>query len=123
MCLGLNSSPLRRNWRRVAGLIATLMTLYTQACPGLAEDAADRIVARSVVSPGDAFRLEHVLAKARRGEPVTVAVIGGSITAGARATTPEKTYSGVLAQWWRRSFPKTKVELVKTTSAIRTAKR
>jgi len=56
--------------------------------------------------------LQHVLAKARHGEQVTVAVIGGSITQGARASTSEKNYGGVLAQWWRQTFPKAKIELV-----------
>jgi hypothetical protein len=49
----------------------------------------DAIIARSVVTAGDTSRLQHALAKGRRGEPVTVGVIGGSITAGARASTPE----------------------------------
>jgi lysophospholipase L1-like esterase len=61
---------------------------------------------------GDTSRLQHALAKARRGEPVTVAVIGGSITAGARASSYENNYGGVLTKWWRQAFPKAKVELV-----------
>lgn len=70
------------------------------------------ILARSVVSEGDTARLQHVLAKARRGEPVTVAVIGGSITAGAKASTPEKNWGSVVARWWRENFPAAKVEFV-----------
>ena len=72
----------------------------------------DAIISRSVVTAGDTARLQHALAKGRRGEPVTVAVIGGSITAGARASAPEKNYGGVLAQWWRETFPNAKIELV-----------
>ncbi len=80
----------------------------------LAAPAADReaISARSVVSEGDTARMERLLDKARSGKPVTVAVIGGSITQGARASSREKTYGSVIAQWWRKTFPKTKVELV-----------
>ena len=74
--------------------------------------AEDAIISRSVVTVGDTSRLQHALAKGRRGEPVTVAVIGGSITAGARASAPEKNYGRVLAQWWRETFPSTKIELV-----------
>jgi lysophospholipase L1-like esterase len=66
----------------------------------------------SLVSAGDAARTQHVLAKARRGEPVTVAVIGGSITAGAGASRPEKVYGSLVAQWWRSTFPKSKVRFV-----------
>jgi len=74
--------------------------------------ASAPILARSVVSPGDTSRVERVLAKARRGEPITVAVIGGSITAGARASTREKNYGSVLAAWWRHTFPKVEVTLI-----------
>ena len=73
---------------------------------------ADAIHAHSTVSMGDVARVQRVLAKARRGEPVTVAVIGGSITQGARATTRTKNYGSVLADWWRQTFPKTKIELI-----------
>ncbi len=53
-----------------------------------------------------------ILAKARRGDHVTVAVTGGSITQGARASTSEKNYGSVLAGWWRQTFPKATIELV-----------
>src|SRR5512137_2476004 len=72
----------------------------------------DAIIARSVVTAGDTARLQQALAKGRRGEPVTVAVIGGSITAGAGASSREKNYGSLLAQWWRETFPKAKIELV-----------
>lgn len=65
---------------------------------------------RSQVAPGDTARVQHVLAKARRGEKVTVAVIGGSITQGAKATTPEKRYGNLIAAWWRQAFPKASIE-------------
>jgi lysophospholipase L1-like esterase len=67
---------------------------------------------RSLVDAGDAARLQHVMAKARRGEKITVAVIGGSITAGASATKPESRYGNRVATWWRRAFPKTEVDFV-----------
>ena len=62
---------------------------------------------------GDHRVSRQVLAKARRGEPVTVAVIGGSIKAGAMDW--EKNYGGVVAQWWRRGG-KRKIELVNAGS-------
>jgi lysophospholipase L1-like esterase len=70
------------------------------------------ILARSLVSEGNTARLQHVLAKARRGETVTVAVIGGSITAGAKASTGEKNWGSLVARWWRETFPTAKVEFV-----------
>ena len=101
-------SPRSARW-----LVIALLAIQVSAIPGVAGEASsDPVFARSVVSTGDTSRLQHALAKARRGEPVTVAVIGGSITAGARASSREKNYGGVLAQWWRQTFPKAKIELV-----------
>jgi len=60
---------------------------------------------RAVVSWGDPARLQRVLAKARRGEAITVGVIGGSITQGARASKPELNYGSLVAEWWRKAFP------------------
>lgn len=78
----------------------------------LAAQTDDDIVGRSLVAAGDPARLCQALAKARRGEPVTVAVIGGSITAGARASVKEKNYANLFARWWRETFPKSRIELV-----------
>ena len=70
------------------------------------------VVGRSVVSLGDTARLERALAKARRGEEVVVAVIGGSITGGAVATTVETRWGNRVAQWWRDTFPAAQIRLV-----------
>lgn len=67
---------------------------------------------RSLVSTGDLSRVWAVLAKAERGEKVTVAVIGGSITQGAKASKPELRYGDLIAQWWRAHFPKAEVVFV-----------
>ncbi|MDF2440164.1 MAG: hypothetical protein JWN98_1148 [Abditibacteriota bacterium] len=77
-----------------------------------AQLATEAVVARSVVNSTDLSRLRPVLAKARRGGKVTVAVIGGSITAGASATAPEKRYANRIAQWWRDTFPQAQIEFV-----------
>jgi lysophospholipase L1-like esterase len=75
-------------------------------------NSEEAIMARSLFSAGEAARVQRVLAKGRRGEPVTVAVIGGSITAGASASSPDKNYGGQLARWWRETFPNSKIEFV-----------
>ena len=68
--------------------------------------------ARSLVSKGNGLRLQRLLAKAQRGEPVTVGVIGGSITQGASATKEEWRYGNRVAAWWRERFPKVEVRFV-----------
>lgn len=67
---------------------------------------------RSLVNAGDTARLQRVLAKAREGKPITVGVIGGSITQGAKATKAELRYGNQIAQWWRTNFPQAKMEFV-----------
>ena len=57
-------------------------------------------------------RLTNVVAKARRGEPVTIGVIGGSITVGAFASKPENSYAGRLLAWWQETFPQCEFRLV-----------
>ena len=70
------------------------------------------IFARSLVSMGDTARLQRVLVKAARGEPITVAVIGGSITQGALASNEEHRWGNVMAEWWKRTFPKNEIKFV-----------
>jgi sialate O-acetylesterase len=67
---------------------------------------------KAPVSMGDTARLQHVLAKARRGEPIVVGAIGGSITAGAMAAKGEDRFPDRVAQWWRDTFPGLEVTLV-----------
>jgi hypothetical protein len=70
------------------------------------------LVARSQLSTGDLGRLAGVLAKADRGEPITLGVIGGSITAGAFATTPQNSYAGRLLAWWQNRFPRCNITMI-----------
>jgi lysophospholipase L1-like esterase len=87
--------------------------LWSQTGLGLAAPSDENAVfSRSLVSAGDTARLQRALAKARRDETVTVGVIGGSITQGAGASQPEKRYGDLVAAWWRKSFPKAKIEFV-----------
>ncbi|HEY8459451.1 MAG TPA: SGNH/GDSL hydrolase family protein [Blastocatellia bacterium] len=48
--------------------------------------------------------------KLRDGAPVTVAYLGGSITAGAGASAPEKTsYRALVTDWLRKRYPKSEI--------------
>ncbi len=48
-------------------------------------EAAEEMISRSLVSLGNPYRLKKAMEKAKKGEPVTLAYIGGSITQGAGA--------------------------------------
>lgn len=101
--------------RLVAAALVVLMFVEgrptAQAEPPRAAGDAG-LQAGSLVSAGDPARLQHVLSRAKEGGPVTVAVIGGSITQGAKASRPETRYGNLIADWWRLKFPRSRVEFV-----------
>lgn len=71
------------------------------------------VIARSLVGVGNTGRLQAVFAKARRGEPIVVAAVGGSITAGGAATKEaESRYVNQIAAWFREQFPAVEVRPV-----------
>jgi hypothetical protein len=70
------------------------------------------VVARSQLSTGDLGRVASVLAKASRGEPIRLGVIGGSITVGAFVTAPQNSYAGHLLAWWQNRFPRCDISMI-----------
>lgn len=83
------------------------------ADPATAVIDDERLLARSLLSPGDPRRLQAVFSKARRGEPIVVAAIGGSITAGGVATKEaESRYVNQIAAWFRERFPAVEVRAI-----------
>jgi len=72
----------------------------------------DKMFSRAVVDSGNSSRIKRVFEKAKRGEKITVGVIGGSITQGAAASKPENRWANLVANWWGKTFPKTKIKLV-----------
>jgi len=66
----------------------------------------------SIVSMGDTTRLKNVMMKARRGDSLTIAVIGGSITGGAVTSTWEKQYGMRVLKWWQNTFPNAEFKYV-----------
>jgi lysophospholipase L1-like esterase len=103
----------RQYTRRAAGLLFGSLLLGPRAGFAATPDRLMRdMIARSQVSKGDLTRLSGVVGKARRGEPVTIGVIGGSITVGAFASKPENSYAGRLLAWWQEQFPQCEFRLV-----------
>jgi lysophospholipase L1-like esterase len=94
--------------KKLIVFVSIIMMAYGTVAAELTED----IVARALVDQGDVTRLQHVMAKARRDEAVTVGVIGGSITEGALASAQDKCWGALTAAWWQRTFPNSKVTFV-----------
>ena len=67
---------------------------------------------RSIFVPGDFARFEQVWARLDKGEPIRIAVIGGSITQGAGASRPERRWGESFCAGWRRAFPNARIDFV-----------
>lgn len=89
----------------------------TRAQPGQKLDQtpgqqpAPRLVSLSVEEEQPARRnIGLLFDKLRAGAPVTIAYLGGPITAGAGASNPEKSsYRALVTDWFRRNFPKSEI--------------
>lgn len=67
---------------------------------------------RSVINSGNKTRIANVMKKAADGQPITVGVIGGSITQGSFASSAEKTYAGLVKAWWENNFPQSSITFI-----------
>jgi lysophospholipase L1-like esterase len=65
-----------------------------------------------VLNKGNIYRIQRVMKKAMKGESVTVGFLGGSITQGCLASTPQESYAYLVYKWWRGKFPKAQLEYV-----------
>lgn len=59
----------------------------------------------ALVNAGDDSRIVKVMQRALHGEKLTLAFLGGSITQGCLATTPECCYAALTHKWWQDTFP------------------
>ena len=75
------------------------------------EDVRRAVVERSLFSTGNKERFRKVFAKAERGEEITVAYIGGSITAG-YTLEPEEGWAYLTHKWLCEKYPEAKINYV-----------
>lgn len=78
----------------------------------LEEGVSDKMYNRAIMSEGNLARLAAVMKKAKKGEEITVGVIGGSITQGSLASVPDNCYASKFGEWWKNKFPDAKVNFV-----------
>lgn len=60
---------------------------------------------KGIAHVGDLSRLQHVMARAEKGESLRIGFIGGSITQGSLASAPELCYTYRVYKWWCKTFP------------------
>ncbi len=70
------------------------------------------MINNSVVSKGDVSRIEKAMSKAKSGQDITVAFLGGSITQGCNATKFEDCYASRTYKWFNDRFSNVKVNYV-----------
>ncbi len=75
-------------------------------------ESMDRYYKAGLANDGDDCRIAAAMKRARNGEPITVGVIGGSITYGAHATVESRRWANLVAEWWEKRFPQSKVTLI-----------
>ncbi len=101
------------NFKLLACLAILLKSLNPDAFAEEAPRAIEPIIRRGLVSEGDTSRVRAVFEKARRGESVTIAAVGGSITAGGQQTQdPANRYVQQVARWFELKFPSSKISFV-----------
>lgn len=72
----------------------------------------DEMYSRALISEGNKARLAAVMKKAESGEPVTIGVIGGSITQGSSATDHNNCYAELFHSYWTEKFPQSEISFV-----------
>ena len=88
---------------------------YFMTLPPATDHVDDEAYARATAynSRIDLTMLQAVMNRAKAGEDITVATIGGSITAGTASSDKSKTsYSAIFCDWWEDTFPDTSVTLI-----------
>lgn len=81
-------------------------TAAPTAAPAQGTASHDEILKRALVSTGNNYRIKNAIEKARNGEPVTIAYIGGSITDGAMATPKELCFAYRSYEYFKKTYGK-----------------
>ncbi len=65
---------------------------------------------KSLVNKGDVSRIVKLIEKAEKGEQITIAFLGGSITQGCNSTVYEKCYVELTYNWFKEKFDNVNVK-------------
>lgn len=78
----------------------------------LESGVTDKMYNRALLNEGNTSRLAAAMEKAKKGESITVATIGGSITQGTAASSTDSCYASRFFLWWQEKFPGCEVNTV-----------
>ena len=80
-----------------------------------------------IANRGNLYRMKNLMERAKRGEALNLAFLGGSITQGCLASAPELCYAARVFDWWVKTFPQAQFTYINagiggTTSQFGTAR-
>ncbi|MBQ4311367.1 MAG: SGNH/GDSL hydrolase family protein, partial [Oscillospiraceae bacterium] len=97
----------------ITGAVSETEEQETKPVPvDLSDGITDEMYERGLLSVGDTARLCKAFMKGESGQPITIGVIGGSITQGTAASSPANAYPSVYCKWWEEKFPESEITLV-----------
>lgn len=67
---------------------------------------------RAIINVGTIQPLLRVMERAKAKEPLTIGFLGGSITMGSGASSPDRCYAKQVFDWWENTFPDTEFTYV-----------
>lgn len=67
---------------------------------------------KGIVNRGNWAKIQACMDRAAAGEAITVGFLGGSITQGSLASTPETCYAYRVYSWWKEKFPRANISYV-----------
>ena len=70
------------------------------------------IAENGIISYGNLNRITRAMEKGKKGEDITVAMLGGSITQGSLSSTPKTCYAYHVYEWWVNQFKDSKITYV-----------
>lgn len=68
------------------------------------EGSYNTMLTRSLISTGNNYRMKKAIEKAKKGENVSIAYIGGSITEGAGASSPNECYAYQSYEYFKATY-------------------
>lgn len=66
----------------------------------------------AILNYGNTKRIKELFSKAEKGEKITFVALGGSITQGFCASSPDKCYAALVARYLTKKFPKAKINFI-----------
>lgn len=97
----------------VVSVPETIETYKIDPVEPLGVSVTDEMRTASVINQGNITRIADVMVRAAKGEEITIAYLGGSITAGSSASPQETScYAYLTTEWWKKAFPDAKINYV-----------